>query len=150
MPSHAASSDPDVASPVPDGWGTIVLQRRAAPPLRFTGRLVCAAEEAGLWLRIWEVRSGGFVLSHSLEDGHAVDRHPTAEDVMAAVEAFCSDLDRGGEARVPNRLHLADLLEEVARLALWRQRFRALAGEALDSFDAWCARPKPGHARGRQ
>jgi hypothetical protein len=147
VPVHAASSDREVASPVSGGWGTVVLQRRAAPPLRFTGRLVCAADDAGLWIRIWEVRSGGFVLSCSLENGHAVDRHATAEDVMAAVEAFCGGLDRPGDDRVPSRLHLADLLEEVARLALWRQRFRALAGQALDMFDAWCARPRPGTAK---
>jgi hypothetical protein len=116
----------------------VVVHRSAAPPLRFMGREVCGVADAGLWIRIWQVRSAGFVLAHGVEDGQRADRHPTAESAMAALEAYCARIEGLDDLpETPRRLHLSDLLEEAARLSQWRRRFRALAGEALDRFDAW-------------
>jgi hypothetical protein len=133
-------------------WETVVARRRGAPPLRFAGREVCRVEEAGLFVRIWRARSGGFVMAHSVEDGDTAERHATADAAMAALEGYCSALDDLGslpeDLRAVRRLHLADLLDEVARLTLWRQRFRRLAGSALDLLDAWAALQPPQMTKG--
>jgi hypothetical protein len=125
----------------------VVVHRTAAPPLRFMGREVCRVEDAGLWVRIWQVRSAGFVLSHTMEDGQRAERHPTVESAMTALEAFCAGIESLGDLPEDRpRLHLVDLIEELARLSQWRRRFRALAGLALDRFDAWSR--QQGHGTG--
>jgi hypothetical protein len=148
----AANRDPFEAPGAPGGWDKVVLQRRDAPPLRFAGREVVRAEDRGIVVRIWQVKSGGFVLLHSRETGQAAERHATVEDAMTALESYCGLLaamgDAPEDATAPQRLHLVDLLEEVARTALWRQRFQMIAGTALDAFDAWATRQGMQETRG--
>lgn len=149
MPAMPAATDPSAAPGASGDWDMVVVQRTAAPPLRFMGRQVCGVEDGGLWVQIWQVRSAGFVLAHAAADGQRADRHPTAESAMAALEAYCAQIEGPDSLpEAPWRLHLADLLEEVARLSQWRHRFRALAGQALDRFDAWARRD--GQATGGQ
>jgi hypothetical protein len=140
----AATRDPFEAPGAPGGWDRIVLQRSDAPPLRFMGRQVVRAEDRGIAVGIWQVKSGGFVLHHTLEAGQMAERHATAEEAMTALEDYCAVLlamgDLPGDPAARQRLHLVDLLEEVARTALWRQRFRTVAGAALDAFDDWACR----------
>jgi hypothetical protein len=138
VPAMPAATSPSEAPGAPAGWDMVVVHRTAAPPLRFMGREVCRADDAGLWIRIWQVRSAGFVLAHAVENGQRADRHPSADSAMTALEAYCAHIDGLGDIpEAPARLHLSDLLEEVARLSGWRRRFRVLAGQALDRFDAW-------------
>lgn len=138
MPAMPAAVDPTDTPGALGAWDVIVVHRRGAPPLRFMGREVCRAEDVGVWVRFWQVRSGGFVLAHALEQGQFADRYASTDAAMAALEAFCARIDTAGEpADLPPRLALADLLEEVARLTGWRRRFRLVAGRALDLFDLW-------------
>jgi hypothetical protein len=148
----AATRDPSEPPGAPGGWDRIALQRCDAPPLRFTGREVVRAEDGDIAVCFWQVKSGGVVLLHALEAGQAADRHATAEDAMTALERYCSLLDGMGDlpadAAARQRLHLVDLLEEVARMAAWRRRFQTVAGAALDAFENWAARQAMQETRG--
>jgi hypothetical protein len=138
VPAMPAATSPSEVPRAPAGWDMVVVHRTAAPPLRFMGREVCRADDAGLWIRIWQVRSAGYVLAHTVEDGQRADRHHSADAAMTALESYCARIDSLGDLPdSPSRLHLTDMFEEVARLSQWRRRFRALAGQALDRFDAW-------------
>jgi hypothetical protein len=138
VPAMPAASDPSEVPGAADDWDMVAVHRRGAPPLRFAGREVCRAEDGGAWVRIWQVRSGGFVLAHAVEEGQIAERFPSAEAAMTALEAYCARTDRlGNLLEPPPRLDLADLLEEIARLMEWRRRFGVMAGEALDRFDSW-------------
>jgi hypothetical protein len=87
----------------------VVLRRLGGPPLRFAGRAPCASRDRDLSVRIWQAKTGGFVLAHSVE--------------APGAEAADMKLD----LRSAGRLHVADLLEDLARLSDWRRRFRVLA-----------------------
>ena len=136
-----ASCDPCSAADLSDDWDMVVIRRHGAPPLRFAGRLFCHGHDGDASVRIWQARTGGFILAHSLETPgrETSSRHAEAEEVMLTLEAYCRGLDTAADLpmdmRTARRLHMADLLEDLARLSDWRRRFRALAGEVLDRFE---------------
>jgi hypothetical protein len=124
-----------------DGWEMIVIRRHGAPPLRFAGRALCCGSDGDLSIRILQAKTGGFILAHSVETpgGETASRHALAEEAMLALEQYCRTLEAVDDIPIDvetsRRLHLADLLEEIARLFDWRRRFRTLAGETLDAFE---------------
>ena len=94
-----------------------------------------------LAIRIWEAKAGGFVLAHSVETPGrgTASRHARPGEVMQALEDYCRELEAPHglplDPEAVRRLHVSDLLEEIARLSTWRRRFRDLAGETLDAFE---------------
>ncbi len=138
----AASCDPSDDGRRED-WTIVVLRRDGAPPIRFSGREIVRSRDGALAVGIWQTRTGGFVLSRSIGDGtgEVADRHATEEETMTALETFCRAMDtllaRPPDGRLAERLEVADLVEELAIRADRRRRFRILAGQALDTFDAW-------------
>jgi hypothetical protein len=132
----------------------VVVGRNGAPPLRFAGCVICSVSDGRMAIRIWRAKAGGFVLAHSIEapGAETASRHALAEEVMLALEGYCRDLGGAGELPVDlqtfRRLHVADLLEEIARLSDWRRRFRNLVGEALDAFEDQLSAGSPQHEEG--
>lgn len=122
----------------------VVVRHHDKPPIRFLGREVVGLGDGNMSIRIWQAKTGGFVLAHALGDGSGqmVARHPTAGQAMTALEDYCRDLDADVAAPAgrpsAERLDIADLMEEVALRSERRRRFRRVAGAALDLFDAWC------------
>ena len=142
MPARtSANRDLCSEADLSDGWDMVVIRRLGAPPLRFAGRELCSGRDGDLAIRIWAAKTGGYVLSHGLPTPGTMtaSRHAAADEVMAALEAFCRDVAEAGplplDLASARRLHLADLLEEIARQADWQRRFSRLVGETLDSFE---------------
>ena len=151
---NPVSCDPQGEADSSDVWDTVVIRRHGAPPLRFAGRALCCGRDGDLSIRIWQAKAGGFILAHSVETpgGETASRHALAEEAMLALERYCRDLEAGEDIPVDikpaRRLHLADLLEEMARLSDWRRRFRNLAGATLDVFESRLETGTPKQAGG--
>ncbi len=131
-------------------WDIHLVRRTGAPPIRISGRPLFHHSkspylDAELFLSIFQLRKGGFVVSHSVLSQFEWEsfalRVASLEDAMSAVESYCADL--------------ADLRETLGRetavtveglieaMTLYQRRtgqiraFLALAGEALAAWDLW-------------
>lgn len=123
-------------------WTTEVFARDDAPPLRVVCRclsrhtqLLDDAHE--LFVALWECRKGGFVVTHSTPDGLGETAAAVEDPEAAAVwlESYCAGLGPLPLA-APGGISLLGLLADLSRRDTALRCFLALAGDALDDWQA--------------
>lgn len=121
-----------------------LVRRAGGPPLRFQGRPLLAIDwgAVGPWplgIRLWEMRSGGFVVAHPVLENGAV---ATVALSARGSEALLARVEEA--ARRPAAPHLppdaaptdpVDGLRTIALQAAWTAAFRDLVGVALDRLE---------------
>ena len=116
-----------------EGWQDVVCPRRAGPPLRFKGRLLChhtwGSEPNTLSIDLWRRKTPGYVAALTGPDGtDAVsDRHLCG--VMAWLEDLCAQSPATPDTSIETLLH------RTPSAARHHQALRQLAGRALAAWD---------------
>lgn len=125
-------------------WQVCLIRREGAPPIRFTGRALCAECEDEIAIRFWAVRSGGTFLEHSVWRAGSIrtsaKRHRSADAAMTALEDYCRSLRMETAAMVLEPscpgVTLPEAIVSLARREEWTRRFLIQAGSALARMDA--------------